>query len=208
MKGLPVSRSQKGFTIIELVVVILLLGILTATALPRFMDVGDDAHAAVVDAVEGGLSTSLALFRAQWVAEGQPNQVAGGEFADSQGNRLYANTAGYPVGTSSTIGAATCSEVYNILLQSGRPELYDGGQAPATPTTDTEVSSAVTAADAAEVDVDFVAVLTEDSAQCEYYYVAQYPTAAASGETQNIQRLTYNIADGSVNEDEFNYAAP
>ena len=43
------AKRQDGFTIIELVVVILLLGILAATALPRFMDVTDEAHDAVVE---------------------------------------------------------------------------------------------------------------------------------------------------------------
>ncbi len=42
------KANQDGFTIVELIVVILLLGILTATALPRFLDVTDEAHDAEV----------------------------------------------------------------------------------------------------------------------------------------------------------------
>ena len=63
-KNYKTKATQDGFTIIELIVVILLLGILTATALPRFLDVTDEAHDAVVDAVFGGLTTGVTLFRA------------------------------------------------------------------------------------------------------------------------------------------------
>src|SRR5690606_29028261 len=64
------KSKQQGFTIIELVVVILLLGILTATALPRLMDISDDAHEAVAKAVQGSLNAGLMLYKAEWIAEG------------------------------------------------------------------------------------------------------------------------------------------
>jgi MSHA pilin protein MshA len=43
------SRSQGGFTLIELTIVIVILGILTATAAPRFMDISRDAKVAALE---------------------------------------------------------------------------------------------------------------------------------------------------------------
>src|SRR5690554_1957428 len=109
MAAINATRKQAGFTIIELVAVILLLGILTATALPRFMDVTDEAHEAVVDAVEGGFTTGLALFRAQWYAEGQPVTDMVSEF-DMFASALTGagKIKGYPIGYNPQTDEDTC----------------------------------------------------------------------------------------------------
>lgn len=190
------GNNQAGFTIIELVVVILLLGILTATALPRFIDVTDEAHAAVVEGVASGLQTGAALYRAAWFAAGQP-ATAPSQFGD--GTLIPDITSGYPVGVAANIATAntledenTCLDVFNGLLQSGRPS----AAAVAYNATAATLEANIEAASA-----DFV--VTADAALnptgCNFYYTGQY----ASGDSTNPQTIpliTYTVSTGVVDD--------
>lgn len=192
MKALNVrnmrNTRQSGFTIIELVVVILLLGILTATALPRFLDVTDEAHAAVVEALTGGLVTGGALFHAQWTAEGSQIGVAIAEFGS-----MEANSVGYPIGVDAdaddTLSDNTeCVEIYNNLLQSGRPlAVEDTGESTASAIDQANLTVAANAG--AEVLAQFTAANV-----CTYAYIGQFSVLA----TADIPVLEFTLATASA----------
>lgn len=67
--------EQRGFTIIELIVVITLLGILAVFAVPRYASLEVEARSAEITALGGSLRSSAALAHAVWLAQGQPDTV-------------------------------------------------------------------------------------------------------------------------------------
>jgi MSHA pilin protein MshA len=63
-------QSQRGFTLIELVVVIVILGILAAFAVPKFMGLETRARIASLNAMSGTLRSSAAMAHGVWLAMG------------------------------------------------------------------------------------------------------------------------------------------
>lgn len=84
------NSRQAGFTLIELVVVITILGILAAFAIPRFASLETEARIGVIEGLAGSVRSSAALSHSLWLTQKSPATVL------VEGN-LINITNGYPI---------------------------------------------------------------------------------------------------------------
>lgn len=131
------NEKQQGFTLIELIIVIIILGLLAATALPRFIDVTDDAREASVEGVAGGFAAAVGLVRSQWEVDGRIKNNAGANTTTVAYDKVTVGVdgdVGYPTndGTSSSLVSAMqqqdCKDVFDLILQSAPVNTVDASQ--------------------------------------------------------------------------------
>ncbi len=112
-KPLPVTqkpqRRTQGFTFVELMAVILILSVLAAVMIPRFMDATDEAHTSAINGVNGGFSTAVASARAQWLADG-----GAGSSVNFDGSNIPVSSLGWPTPVA---GTTDCNDLWGGLMQ-------------------------------------------------------------------------------------------
>ncbi|GAB5380466.1 MAG: prepilin-type N-terminal cleavage/methylation domain-containing protein [Aliiglaciecola sp.] len=123
------GSKQNGFTLIELIIVIVILGILAVVAAPRFIDLSDDARTSVFVATGSAFQEGVNQVHLAWLIRGNGAAVLNFlPISDPEvGGALSVNAAGYPAdtrGTSLTLNSENdCLDVWRAVLDNSSSDV-------------------------------------------------------------------------------------
>jgi prepilin-type N-terminal cleavage/methylation domain-containing protein len=113
------QNKNGGFTLIELVIVIIVLGVLSATALPKFLNIGQDAHDATAKSSFSAFDSAVKLYHSCWLTNGKSGAVQ--DLACFGDGDIDSSTTGYPLAVGDTSSGTLlqgdyCKEIWSSLL--------------------------------------------------------------------------------------------
>lgn len=106
------KHSNLGFTLIELVLVIIVLGILAVIALPRFINIKDDALKSTVSTTAASFAGAVQLAHAGWAVKTRGELLALYNFSGMGKQDLDINRFGWPVGTKEDQGGQSPDTIF------------------------------------------------------------------------------------------------
>lgn len=111
------GHNQAGFTLVELIMVIVILGVLSAFALPKFANLTDDANEAAVKGARASVNSAVGIVHAAWLAGGST-----GTSVTLESGALTTTAGGYPtVATIDEAAGLDCTNDWDCTVGDGSP---------------------------------------------------------------------------------------